>query len=498
MIIKLESSNRTQPITIPPAHTGIVARGTDVTHTLPPGTHNIRTHADMVYAILPDVLAVSFALPRLVRNMQDAETGDVVLVDATALVTLQIVEPATFFRRWVQPQGRVTELMLQTALAQSAEPILSAALHDEQAEDLNEFTVNTQLCETLQWRLDAKVKAWGCALDEVVDLSFVSAESLREKQSRISNLQQHLHVQAQDSGPLPTTIPPTQIRDLEREYNLPGLAALASEMNSSSSGSVVREDGADSWWTHVGQSAETYQSAQVAGQIARGRNMAELPAEPATQFLPTADQFEPVHIISIIVLLAMIVFLVGLLVVDSTRFIVAALLALLVAGGGYFAWQQRIAQQRVIEARNQANPDLLTVKELAQADVVTRRQLVQELARVQEIIKQMRMKLFRAGDEDGSLVAKRLERHCEAVGEAADGSRPVILTEQLEVTVERIEGWFSAEEALLRRVYQFSDRVQQFAISADETPTTQLNEIDQALETLAHEIHGRQRLILDK
>lgn len=426
-------------LAVPPGRRAVVAEEGRALRVLGPGLHRLGgpaawyrgAPARTTWALLPEQLDLAITTPRVGGQRRFVAAGDRQLVDLSFRVSCLVVDPARFFARCVQPRGRLSELDLATAVAQIILPDVEAFLAAYDARTAAEPAVQAQLEALLNAQLPARLATWGLAPQPVQALAVRPAADLAALDRQSARLEAELRAAARDAAMsrLQDEAEWRQyVQQLEEEYQLPGLSALAAPPAAAGAPPTAVAEGGEARANRLWDALQRLRAGRLAGELARGRAATDRPPLPE----PVAES--PSRLLQLLTwlryglsALGLVIVVLDVLAMDRrdptfpTRALELALKigAVVLAAAVTVIAQSRAARRRVA-ARVAAPLSLLTGGDLQKADAVVRREVSADLAQLKEHLRDVRLAVYARETADAAetlAAVKRIEDRANRLAE---------------------------------------------------------------------------------
>lgn len=500
---------------VPPTLQAVVVNidGNAVTRLLP-GGHTLGgmwqwytgATSKMAYTLLPNEPFPLLAAAQLL-------TGDDQLVELQCAFSLQIGQADRFYARFLAGKGQVTMLDLQTAVSGWLQDILKLTLSDYAAADLNISPVPDSLAHVIRQQASS-LAAWGLILHTISKPTAMSVEALTtlaEKQVALAARLRQLEQESQLSRLSEEAELRAYIRQLEADYDLPGLADLLIET------ATTPDNGTESYIPTLAPQQQLQQLAnqlapsRLAGQLARLRQrQPDNETTTRTTMVPTEPAWlrlmMPVrHLFSLVTLFLLFY---SFTAVDRQspgyqREQLELLLSagMLLLGIAYSLWQETRTRSQLLNQQVMGSLSLLSQHDRQVADRLLRQQVQQELSGLQNKLHEARLVLYKTGHKrsiasmgDLENLAARLLRELPQ----ADVARAPYLTNTA-VSPSEVAAMLNYDENLLRHLNQVHDETQALisVLYQDEKvlPGEKIAALAAALSEFEHRFQARTRFI---
>lgn len=512
-------------LSVAPGQVAVVDAPNAPLQVLPVGKHQLGGWAAWysgrqsrtVYALFPEQVTLWVTLPRLEAGRQFLLAGDDALVDASMAVVLQLLDPTACYAHLVRGHGRLTQLALESAVAQIAIPSLATIIRSYAAEDLQTAAVQETVRQELARILGAGLGAWGLGQPAISALQFRPALDLVTAAERSAELEKRLR-ELGGSQEMDRMVNSAEIqsfaRQLEADYELPGFAALVQAETPLATPPAGAPAGAppgqpapthNQWWAGL---LDRFRRSQVAGELARGRAVASLPPlQP-----PAEDTAEPISLHLMTWLrYALTIILLGLVALDVLtmnpkdpefgRTLLELMLkaGLLVLGILATLVGEEHHRRHIARMRQRTSLQLLVRSDLRRADELVRHQVSAELDRARAVLKEIRFKALRADAGSEAAGLKRLEEKLRRLGRITtqpEGAPPPYLAAE-HLSPRLLTQMLSDDETLMRQAQRLSDAANGLLTDTIGGATIEpiLPPFEIAIAQLEHQFYARQRIM---
>lgn len=452
----------------------------------------------MTYALLP---GEPFLLLVTTRHL----SGDEQVVDVQSSLRLQISQPAAFFTHFLAGKGQVTLLDLQTAVSGWLQSVLATAVADYAAADLNLPPVPGSLAQRIYQQADWLAQR-GLALRGLSLPTALPAESvvaLAEKQAALAERLRQVNQEEQMARLAETAELQAFARQLEADYELPGLADLLTVGEGEEGKTAVAPP------QQLNAIADQIAPSRLAGQVARFRQrQAESQTETGATIIPSEPVWlrlmTPLRYVLSLVTLTLVFYSFATMDQRSPNYLQEQLKILLSAGTlllgvVYSLWQEARTRSQLLEQQVMGSLPLLSRHDRQMADRLLRQQVLQELQGLQHKLQEARQLLFKAGQKEGvsalrdlQTFAARLQRELPQ----ADLARAPYLTAAF-VSPRELAAMLNYDEDLLRHLNKVHDETQTLigAIYSQEPAMAGIAALAADLSEFAHRFQARARFI---
>ena len=476
---------------VPPGRVGIVIDENGQAKTLPEGTHPVLTFLDRLNGRAAR-MRFGYILVQPFTTRLDSGyllSGDGVLMDMSLFASVEIADPGRYFVEQVVPLVEVQEVGVQLN-ERDQQAVAGALVRKYAAVDLAGTLSTERLAAEAFGPLDAVLQTQGLRLVQVLVLAFWPVEE-REK---IRQQEAMIRVESE-----------AQLQDFKKQFEQAGNGKSALRLVEAKGGAFANSiESVKAWISN--RNKPSFQDSKLFSML-RSNSGTGQKTPPVRH--PTNGWWLP-GITWIVILL-----LIGAAMTGLALYLGEGVSRATIYGFITFVWMWIVPFllkeiKKLVEKQETINedtwivaPDTLvdTFVKLRhpEMDQLVRQQCAFELGRTQEILNQVRSKIFKAGNTETALKIRDTERFiddCRQKVLSQDYGQPPYMGD-LEINIMAWNAMIDYDENLMLYASAMSEKallVQQEVKPGEELDLA-LPEIEKHLNTFIHQFAGRSRAL---
>lgn len=439
-------------------------------------------------------------------------SDDDVLIDASLLAEVEVMDPGRFFTQWVIPRGLIHGTSLDLS-SEAAWQVLGSQTRNHTAADLISGAANERILAHIRAGLESCFNGQGLYLDFINFVSFWRADDRALAAEKAQVLRDRLReVELEEKmAEVETEI---QFQDFvnQLEPELVDKVGLHPVVDSSKAKEAGQEGGSildtfRSWINFESEKGENGRHFRLDGLFRRAGKKDEEEARrgrkrPKWWWLPRAAWMAFVFLIAFL-LTKMVNWIAGDAGwVDRWQFHLAvwgfAVVAILESLKTLIQKREQLERVRWPEPGSTFVDDLVG-KDRLQADALVRRQCQQDLSTAEKTLNDLRSRVYKEGDEDAALKIRALEKKVARVGEQVMNPNtgvPPYVTD-LKVSRKLWDDYLDYDEKLLVRVSALNQDVQQFQqdYTRGSTSLHRLDQLEGRLDAFRYHFENRSQAL---